>query len=114
MSSPAYKANGFNRFFDQLILHGLEKFNLYYGRYRAQVVDNVDENNQGCIYIRCPAIGDTPKTPPRKAYPIASLAGAGYGIQNLPPKGSHCYIEFEYGRVDTPLWLGGWWAKNEG
>lgn len=111
--TPAYRANGFARFFDQLILHGLEKFNLYYGRYRANVVENVDENNQGCIFILCPAVGDTPKTPPRKAYPIASLAGNGYGVQNLPPAGSHCYVEFEYGRLDTPIWLGGWWAKEE-
>ncbi len=111
--SPAFRAQGFARFFDRLILHGLEFLGLYYGVYRAQVADNVDDNDQGKIKIRCPAVGDTEGTPPRVAYPQTQFAGPNYGIKFIPPVGGHCYVTFENGRVDVPVWHGGWWAQND-
>ena len=109
----AYHGRGFSRFFDRLMLHGLEFMGLFYGVYRAQVVDNADAQGQGRIKIRCPAIGDTENTPGRLAYPDVPFAGKDYGMKFLPPTGGHCYVTFECGRPDTPLWHGGWWARGD-
>lgn len=111
--SPHGRAWGFNRFIDRLLLHGLEFLNLYYGVYRAQVMSNTDDDNQGRIRIRCPAVGDTPDTPPRLAYPIFPLAGQNHGMKFIPPEETYCYVVFENGRVDTPLWIGGWFARDD-
>lgn len=113
MSWVAYKGTGFLRFLDQLTLHGLERFGLFYSEYRAEVVDNVDPLGQGKLKIRCPAVGDTSNTPPRTAYPNVPFAGKGFGLRNLPPVGSFTYVTFENGRLDVPLWRGGWWRKGE-
>lgn len=126
--TPAYGANGFQRFMDRLFNHGLEAFNLYYGIYRAKVVDvqgfsggvlsgalggSSDKEKQGLLKVRVPAIGDTEKTPPRTAYPVLPLAGDDFGIKALPPKGSFVWVFFEGGRTDMPVWIGGWFRKGD-
>lgn len=114
--APSLQAEGFLRFFDKLLLHGLEYFGLYYGTYRAIVVEdpqhqgNVDP--QGRLLVRVPAVGDTEGVR-RVAYPIAHFAGDGYGFKTMPPVGGHCYVVFENGRVEVPLWFGGWWARDD-
>lgn len=116
MGDPAVNASGFREFFDRVKRHGLEWLGLYYGIYRAQVVDNsgpADKQNQGVITIRVPAIGDKPTTAPRVAYPMAGFAGNDYGSKMLPSSGDFVWVVFEGGRVDMPVWTGGWWAKNE-
>lgn len=109
-------------------MHGLEAFNLYYGIYRAQVVDvqgftgggalqaiagESDEDKKALLKVRVPAIGDTDETPPRVAYPILPLAGANFGLKNLPPKGSFTWVFFENGNPDIPVWIGGWFRRGE-
>lgn len=114
--SPAYGATGFRRFMDRLLQHGLEAFNLYYGTYRAEVVDNsgpADKQGQGIVLVRVPSIGDKPTTKPRAAYPKFPFAGNDFGHKFLPPNGGYVYVEFENGRLDTALWTGGWWARDE-
>lgn len=111
--SPHGNRGGWARAFDRLMLHGLEYLNLYYGVYRAQVVDNEDDENVGRITIRCPAVGDTDDTTPRVAFPIFPLAGSNHGIKFIPPTGTYCYVVFENGRVDVPLWIGGWFARDD-
>lgn len=129
--SPSYSAMGFRRFMDRLLIHGLEWLGLYYGVYRAEVVGNTGfggggvldavsgaggspaQDKQARLKIRVPAVGDTEKTPARVAYPIAGLAGKGFGLKAMPPIGAYTYVVFENGRLDIPLWLGGWWALDE-
>lgn len=126
--TPAYGAVGFNRFMDRLLMHGLEAFNLYYGVYRAKVIDvqgfggglisgaiggSSDKEKQGLLKVRVPAIGDTDKTPPRTAYPIMPLAGDGFALKSLPPKGSFTWVFFEGGRTDMPVWIGGWFRQGD-
>lgn len=129
MGNAAYVSRGFRRFLDRLKTYGLESFGLYYGVYRAEVVDNTGfeaapgtavpgtstegKDRQGLLKVRVPAVGDGPKTPPRTAYPIAPLAGNDYGGKSLPPAGGHCYVMFENGKPDIPLWIGGWWGLGE-
>ena len=119
-----YSSYGFRRFMDRIVSEGLEWLGYYYGSYRAEVIDNAgfselgaisedDLDKMGLLKVRIPAIGDTDDTPPRVAYPKVPLAGAGYGLKNLPPKGSFTWVEFENGNPDIPVWCGGWWAKGE-
>ena len=117
-AAPGYSATGFRQFMDRLVMHGLEHLNLYYSTYRAVVVSNEDPDNdgqpdpQGRLRIRVPAIGDTSAVE-RIAYPITPLAGAQHGIKFIPEAGDQVWVEFENGRVDMPLWKGGWWARDE-
>lgn len=102
---------GFLRFLDRLLMHGLEAFRLYYGVYRAEVLDNTDDSNRGIMRIRVPSIGDSDAVS-RIAYPIAPLAGSGFGFKSLPTVGSFVYVRFENGKLDMPLWEGGMWARD--
>ena len=119
--APQYSAVGFRRFVDMLTQHGLEMFGLFYGFYRAEVVANSgftqgpngSRDNQGLLGVRVPGVGDTSDTAPRTAYPMFPLAGPDYGLKNLPPVGSFTYVTFERGRLDMPLWLGGWFRADE-
>lgn len=116
--SPGSRTDGLRGFIDRLVLHGLEHLGLYYSTYRAVVVSNEDPDNdgqpdpQGRLRVRVPMLGDT-RDVERIAYPIAPLAGAQHGIKFIPEAGDQVYVEFENGRVDIPLWKGGWWAQDE-
>lgn len=113
LGDPAFRATGWRRAIDQIMMHGLEKtLKIYLGVYRAEVVDNTDSDNKGLIKIRCPAVGDQPGVA-REAYPMMPFAGAGYGLKFVPPKGSYVWVEFERGKLDMPVYRGGWWAKGE-
>lgn len=107
---------GFARFFDRLLLHGLEYFGLFYGVYRATVVSTTNENGdpdpQGRIRVRVPSIGDGDDVE-RLAYPIVPLAGAGFGIHAMPRVDEFVWVMFENGRVDIPIWIGGWWRTDD-
>lgn len=110
-------ATGFRFFFDRLVLYGLEYFHLYYGVYKARVVSNEDPQNEGQpdpfgrLTFYCPIVGDREDVR-RVAWPIAPAAGGGWGFKSLPPADSNVYVVFECGRLDAPLWLGGWWARD--
>ena len=113
---PSVTASGFRDFLQKLKKMGLEAFGLYYGLYRAEVIDNSgpeDNQKQGVITLRCPAVGDTPKTSPRVAYPMTGFAGKDFGEKWLPPNGDFVWVQFEGGMLDSPVWSGGWWAKGE-
>lgn len=113
---PALSSSGFARFYYRLRQQGLEWLGLYYGTYRAEVIDNEGpegKKKQGIITVRVPAVGDSPNTAPRVAYPKFSFAGPDYGSKFLPPKGGFVWVEFENGRPDVPIWTGGWFGVGE-
>lgn len=118
IGSPQFSATGFRRFLDKLTTHGLEYFGIYLGTYRAIVLDNEDQNSpgspdpQGRIVVRVPSVGDAQEAE-RIAYPITPFAGGNYGMKFIPPVDSQVYVVFERGRLDAPLWFGGWWAQSE-
>lgn len=109
--APAYSATGFARFMDRLMMHGLEAFRLYYGEYRAIVLDNVDDQHQGRIRVRVPSVGDTPEVS-RIAFPKVPLAGTGYGFKSIPKVDSIVWVTFENGKLDMPVWEGGIWVRD--
>jgi hypothetical protein len=119
-----YSSAGFRRFLDDILMHGLEVIGLYYGVYRAKVISRDDPNAagspdpQGRLTVQIPAVDGTSARITRLAYPMAPLAGPDYGFKSLPPvhtdeRPSMVYIVFERGKVEAPLWWGGWWRGDE-
>ena len=83
----------------------------YFGKYRGIVTDVSDPNNQCRIRAKVPAVlGDQACG---WALPAAPFAGDGHGFVMLPKMGSGVWIEFEAGRLDNPIWSGGWWASGQ-
>lgn len=115
MAGSQFRTIGFRQFRDRILMHGLEWLGLYYSTYRAVVVDRrPDDNTQGKITVRVPAVDGPTSTVERIAYPIAPVAGgSGFGLKSLPPDDGFVYVEFENGRLDIPLWKGGWWRTDE-
>ncbi len=83
----------------------------YFGKYRGVVTDIGDPVNQCRIRATVPAVlgGESCGW----AMPCTPFAGDGHGFVMLPKVGSGIWIEFEAGRLDQPIWSGGWWASNE-
>jgi hypothetical protein len=117
--SLAYSATGFRRFLDDITNYGLEIIGLYYGSYRAEVVGNEDPDRSGQpdpygrLKIVIPAVDGNSRLTQRMAWPRTPVAGPGYGFKSLPPVGGYVWVEFERGRVDLPIWTGGWFAKDD-
>ncbi len=83
----------------------------YYGKYRGIVTDVDDPENRCRIRAKVPAVlGDCPCG---WAMPAAPFAGDGHGFVMLPKIDSGVWIEFEAGRLDNPIWSGGWWANDQ-
>ena len=83
----------------------------YYGKYRGIVTDVDDPNNQLRIRATVPAVLGEHAC--GWAMPAAPFAGDGHGVVLLPKVGSGVWIEFEAGRLDSPIWSGAWWAEGE-
>jgi len=83
----------------------------YYGKYRGIVTDVDDPNNQLRIRATVPAVLGEHAC--GWAMPAAPFAGDGHGMVMLPKVGSGVWIEFEAGRLDSPIWSGAWWADGE-
>lgn len=90
---------------------GLEYLGLYYGIYEAIVVDNNDPSTQGRIKVKVPALGRDDSLE-HFAYPIAPFAGKDMGIFFPPEVGECVWVVFHGGNPALPLYLGGWWKRN--
>jgi uncharacterized protein involved in type VI secretion and phage assembly len=83
----------------------------YFGKYRGIVTDVDDPNNQCRIRATVPSVLGEQAC--GWALPAAPFAGDGHGMVMLPTVGSGVWIEFEAGRLDNPIWSGGWWASGQ-
>lgn len=91
---------------------GLETFGLYYGDYKAQVVSNADPENRGRLRLHSKALfGDS--DPEFWAEPQALIAGKAFGLWCIPDAGEWVHVTFDHGRLDAPLWRGGWWGTGD-
>lgn len=104
--------NPFITFIDNLKQWGLEYFGLYYGTYKA-FVDEVDDSDRGRIKVIVPATGNSTTALKNWARPCQPLAGKGFGFYTLPAKGEAVFVQFEGGRIEAPIWIGGWYADGE-
>lgn len=83
----------------------------YYGKYRGVVTDNKDDEGLCRIRAKVPALlGEHPCA---WALPCAPFAGDGHGQVMLPTIGANVWIEFEAGRLDAPIWSGGFWSGGQ-
>jgi hypothetical protein len=101
---------------DDLMEHTIERLveraaTRYFGKYRGLVTDTNDPNNQCRIRATVPAV--LGEHPCGWALPAAPFAGDGHGMVMLPKVGSGVWIEFEAGRLDSPIWSGAWWASGQ-
>jgi phage baseplate assembly protein gpV len=102
----------FNEFFHKMLSGGLETFGLFYGDYKCQVVGNADPDNRGRLKLHSKALfGDT--DPDFWAEPQALIAGKSFGLWCIPDVGEWVHVTFDHGRLDAPIWRGGWWAQGE-
>lgn len=86
----------------------------FYGKYRAFVADNADQENRGRLRLRIPdVLGNDVVS--GWALPCAPYGGtAGQGFFYIPDKDAGVWVEFEQGNLDYPIWVGTFWAKPGG
>lgn len=95
----------------ELLKYGLEKFGLYYGTYKAKVIDVHDPDNCGRILVSCPQVHGMSGAV--WAYPKSPYGGKNFGLWAVPDTGDWVYVSFDHGRPEYPLWEGGWWGEGE-
>jgi len=84
---------------------GSERF---YGKYRGQVLENVDPMQKGRLLVSVPdVLGIVPSS---WAMPCVPLAGLQMGVFLVPPPGAGVWVEFERGHPDYPIWTGFFWG----
>lgn len=108
----------FSKFLDNLLQFGLEYFGRFYGLYRGTVQSNKDPDNQGRIKVVVPSIGDHEIGD--WAYPVMIHGGKDpdddakkYGEFWPPEEGDGVWVAFENGDPSIPIYMGGWYAKDE-
>ena len=83
----------------------------YYGKYRGQVLNNIDPMQQGRVQVSCPAVlGDGQLS---WAMPCTPYAGNQVGLFMIPPVGANVWVEFEGGDPDYPIIGGCFWGTGE-
>jgi hypothetical protein len=83
----------------------------YFGKYRGQVVNNIDPLTQGRLQVKVPAVlGDGQLS---WALPCVPYAGSQVGLYLIPPVGANIWVEFEGGDPNTPIWTGCFWGTGE-
>ncbi len=83
----------------------------YYGKYRGQVVNNIDPMLMGRIMAMVPDVSGF--APTSWAMPCLPMAGINTGVFTVPPIGAGVWIEFEQGNPDQPIWVGGYWSAAD-
>ena len=74
------------------------------GRYRGQVVSNIDPESTGRLLVSIPDVLGGASC--FWASPSPAFAGLQQGIFALPPMGGGVWVEFEQGDPDYPIWTG--------
>lgn len=83
---------------------------MFYGKYRAIVINNQDPENMGRIKVRCPKVlGEYESAWCTPCVPCAFNDG---GLFYVPSVTEVVWIEFEGGDPSKPLWTGSWWIPN--
>lgn len=83
----------------------------FYGKYRGIVQDIDDPEGLARIRANVPEVLDTEVSP--WAWPCSTYAGPDLGLHAVPPVGAGVWIEFEAGDPSRPIWVGGWWGRDD-
>lgn len=104
----------FKAFFQNLVLHGLEYFNKYYGTYMGIVQRNDDPTGRGRIQVYCPEAGHQEPGPAVWVLPASSGAGSDRGSFWPPEVGDTVWVAFSQGHSAKPqTYWGGWFGKDD-
>jgi uncharacterized protein involved in type VI secretion and phage assembly len=83
----------------------------FYGKYRAECVDNIDPMQIGRILV---SVSDASGPIPTSwAMPCLPVSGIQSGIFTVPPVGAGVWVEFEQGDPDYPIWIGGYYSEAD-
>lgn len=77
---------------------------IFYGKYRGVVINNVDPMQMGRLVVAVPDVSGL--LPTTWAMPCFPVTGPQMGVFVLPPIGAGVWIEFEQGDTDFPIWVG--------
>ncbi len=87
----------------------------FFGKYRAQVVSNVDLDPATAtlhrIEVSVPDVFPAGQTV--WATPCLPYSGEGVGFYTKPPVGASVWVEFEGGNANSPIWAGCFWDEAE-
>lgn len=82
-----------------------------FGKYRAIVVDIEDPEKRGRIRVTCPSVLHNSISGWCEAcLPNISSTGTDF---SLPKAGDQVWIEFEQGNVNKPIYVGGWFVRDQ-
>jgi uncharacterized protein involved in type VI secretion and phage assembly len=81
----------------------------FFGKYRAQVIENVDPLETGRILVQVPDVSNV--LPSTWALPCLPYAGIQSGMYVVPEIGATVWVEFEQGNTDYPIWVGCFWGS---
>ena len=84
---------------------------LFFGKYRGQVQNNVDPMQEGRVQVICPAVLGQGQS--SWAMPCVPFAGNQVGFYTVPPVGANVWVEFEGGDPDYPIVAGCFWGAGE-
>jgi hypothetical protein len=83
----------------------------FYGKYRGQVLNNLDPKFLGRLIVQVPdVLGPLPSN---WATPCVPFVGRQSGMFVLPQIGDLIWIEFEQGDSQAPIWVGGFWSEGD-
>ena len=75
----------------------------YFGKFRGIVAETEDPLGMGRLSVNVPEIyGPIPAW----ALPCVAYDKKGLAALDLPPPGTHIWVEFEQGDIDYPIWTG--------
>lgn len=86
---------------------------LFYGKYRGTVVNNIDPKQLGRLLVQVPdVLGLTPSSWAEPCVPLAGPTGTKMGVYLVPPIGAGVWVEFEQGDPNNPIWVGCRWGST--
>jgi hypothetical protein len=81
----------------------------YFGKYRGNVLNNIDPMNRARITAQVAAVSSL--LPSTWCEPCVPLAGIQTGAYFVPQIGAGVWIEFEQGDPARPVWTGCFWGS---
>ncbi|MGI9102237.1 MAG: phage baseplate assembly protein V [Terriglobales bacterium] len=86
---------------------------LYLGKYRGTVINNVDPDFRGRLQVEVPdVVSLLPTSWAEPCVPLAGPTGPAMGLYMVPPMGAGVWIEFEHGDSNKPIWTGCRWGAS--
>lgn len=83
----------------------------YFGKYRGEVVNNIDPLQMGRVQVKVPGLlGDAQLN---WAMPCMPYGGSGKGFFAVPANGAKVWVEFEKGDPNHPIYTGCFWGEGE-